>query len=185
MAQLPQAAPEARTGPAARALAVRKDAATSLLLEDHLRIKKLFKQFAQARMAGSTALKKQLAQQTCAELRIHTQIEEEIFYPAVRRASGDPDMVFEAVVEHASASALINQLEGMRADDPMFDARVSVLSEYVLHHIKQEEAEMFPAARKALGAELDAIGQQLAARKAELMQQAGIALEPHVHHRTH
>ncbi len=124
-------------------------------------------------------------QQVCAELRIHTRIEEEMFYPAVRRASGDPDMVYEAVVEHASASALIHQLENMPADDPMFDARVSVLSEYVLHHIKQEEAEMFPAARKALAGELDGLGQQMAARKTELMQEAGIALEPHVHPRTH
>lgn len=179
----------ARSQPAARSsgarlLGVRKDAATSLLIDDHNKVKKLFRQFTQARQTGATAHKKQIVQQACIELKIHTQIEEEIFYPAVRRASADPDMIYEAVVEHASAKALIGELEGLRPDDPMFDARFTVLSEYVLHHIKEEEAEMFPTARKTLGAALDALGEQMATRKAELMQQAGVAHTP-IHHRTH
>jgi len=94
-------------------------------------------------------------------------VEEEIFYPAVREAIGDGDLLDEAAVEHGSAKALIARLEGMEPGDDCYDATVTVLGEYVRHHVREEQREMFPEARKA-AIDLKALGAQIAARKAEL-----------------
>jgi hemerythrin superfamily protein len=94
----------------------------------------------------------------------HASAEEEIFYPAVRKAVKEGgDLVDEATVEHASAKDLIAQIQQMSAEDDLFDAKVKVLSEQIEHHVKEEEEEMFPKARKS-SLDLAALGEQIAAR---------------------
>ncbi len=101
---------------------------------------------------------------------MHTMLEEEIFYPAVREAIGDEDLLNEAAVEHETARMLIDQLENMGPDDPNYFATFTVLGEYVRHHIKEEQGEMFPAARKAR-VDLAALGERMRARRDELAAQ--------------
>ncbi len=139
--------------------------AITLLREDHKRVDALFKRFDKLERDGVE--KAGLVQTICAELRIHTQVEEEIFYPAVRAATGNDDLLDEADVEHESAKALIAQLESMQPGDDHYDAKVTVLGEYIRHHVKEEDAEMFPQARAAK-VDLKALGKAIAARKKEL-----------------
>jgi len=101
------------------------------------------------------------------ELGIHAQVEEEIFYPAVKAALKDKELVPEATVEHATLKGLIAQVEGKEPDGEMFDAKIKVMSEYVKHHVKEEQSEMFPKARKTR-LDMQALGEQIATRKAEL-----------------
>jgi hemerythrin superfamily protein len=140
--------------------------ALKLLHSDHEQVQGLFEQFEKARTADR---KERLAAQICAELKVHAQIEEEIFYPAARRALKSGDLLDEATVEHASAKALIEQIEALGSGEPMFDARVKVLSEYITHHVNEEEKELFPQLRKA-DIDLVALGETLSVRKAELME---------------
>ena len=98
---------------------------------------------------------------------MHAEIEEEIFYPAVREATHEDDLLDEAEVEYASAKDLIHQLESMQLSDDLYDAKVTVLGEYIDHHVKEEEGEMFPKAKKTK-LDMDALGIQMAKRKAEL-----------------
>ena len=111
----------------------------------------------------------ELARQICHELTVHAQIEEEIFYPALRGAIKETDLVAEAEVEHQSAKDLIAQIEAMDTADEKFDAKVTVLGEYVDHHVKEERNEMFPKARAARKLDLLAMRDQLMERKEELM----------------
>ena len=101
---------------------------------------------------------------------MHTALEEEIFYPAVREAIDDEDLMNEAAVEHETARMLVEQLENMGPDDPNYFATFTVLGEYVRHHIKEEQGEMFPAARKA-GLDLAALAERMQARRDELLSQ--------------
>jgi len=103
----------------------------------------------------------------CADLKIHSTLEEEMFYPAVREAIGDEDLMNEAAVEHETARMLIEQLENMGADDPNYFATFTVLGEYVRHHVREEQGEMFPAARKA-GLDMQALGEKMRARLQEI-----------------
>ena len=112
--------------------------------------------------------KKALAAKICLALRVHTQIEEELFYPPAREATGDTDLLDEAVVEHAGAKILIAEIEAMQPDQPLYDAKVKVLGEQVRHHVEEEETELFPEVRET-DIDLEALGAKLAARKAELM----------------
>lgn len=144
--------------------------AIALLMADHEHVKDLFEQYENL---GDRALvsKKKLATEICLELTKHATAEEEIFYPAVRAASGDnEDLIDEATVEHASAKSLIAQILAMEASDDLFDAKVKVLSEQIDHHVREEENEMFPKARKAK-LDLAALGEAIAERK----EQIGIA----------
>jgi hemerythrin superfamily protein len=141
--------------------------AIELLKQDHANVKKAFKEF-EKMDHQDTATVQELVTMVCGELKVHTAIEEEIFYPAVREAIEDEDIMNEAKVEHQSAKDLITQLEAMKADDPLYAATFTVLCEYVLHHVKEEESEMFPQAKKAK-LDLEALGQQMLARKEELM----------------
>jgi hypothetical protein len=118
---------------------------------------------------GDPARKQKIFQQIDMELKVHTHIEEEIFYPASREFVEDEETVNEAVVEHASAKSLMAQLEKMRPDDPYYDAKVKVLQEMIQHHVEEEETEYFPECRRS-DMDLKTIGQQLKARKAELMR---------------
>ena len=106
-------------------------------------------------------------------MTVHATIEEEIFYPAVREAIDDEDLMDEADVEHASAKELIAQLEAANPGDDQYDAKVTVLGEMIDHHVKEEEGEMFSKARKA---DIDSasLGEELAIRKAELKEELGI-----------
>lgn len=144
--------------------------AIDLLKEDHARVKQSFKEFEKLDQADTATLQ-EMVRAVCAELKVHAAIEEEIFYPAVRAAIDDEDLMNEAQVEHASAKDLIEQLEGMKADDPMLSATFTVLCEYVLHHAKEEESEMFPQARKA-DLDLEDLGAKLMARKEQLTAEA-------------
>ena len=111
---------------------------------------------------------RQLIATVCEDLKVHTTLAEEIFYPAVRAAIEDEDIMNEAAVEHETAKMLIEQLENMEPDDPNYFATFSVLGEYVMHHVKEEEGEMFPQAKKAKELDLEALGEQLKARKEQL-----------------
>lgn len=149
--------------------AKQKDAC-DLLDADHKAVKKMFKEFGElTESRGNTREKKRrLAERICLELTVHAQIEEEIFYPAIRKAVKDELMMNEAEVEHMSAKDLIAQIEDMDAGDPMLDAKVTVLGEYIDHHVKEERNEMFPKAR-ATKVDLVKLRQQLEARKEALM----------------
>jgi len=156
-----------KTTPAATPKA--KDA-TALLRADHKQVNDLFEEYESAR---TNTRKKALVAEICKELSIHAQIEEEIFYPAVKKALKDKELIPEATVEHATLKDLIAQVEGVEPDGEMFDAKVKVMAEYVKHHVKEEQNEIFPKA-KASKLDLIALGQQLAQRKAELMGQGGM-----------
>jgi hemerythrin superfamily protein len=141
--------------------------ALALLKEDHRAVEKLFKEFEGAKGDGR---KQKLAQRICLELTIHTMIEEEIFYPACDGKVND-DLLKEAYVEHDAAKVLVAEIEaGEGRDDDFFDAKVQVLSEEIEHHVQEEEKELFPKVRKA-DIDLDALGEQLAARKRELQKE--------------
>lgn len=140
--------------------------AVGLLTKDHKDVKTMFEQF-EGLTDRSKASKKKLADQICNALTVHTQLEEKIFYPAVRKAINDEAMMDEAVVEHASAKDLIAQIEGMQADDDLYDAKVKVLSEQIEHHVREEEDEMFPKVRKT-SLDLNALAEEMMALKQQI-----------------
>ncbi|MEJ7688349.1 MAG: hemerythrin domain-containing protein [Variovorax sp.] len=148
--------------------------ACSLLDADHRNVKKMFKEYEtlmESKARNTTQKKRELADQICMELTVHAQIEEEIFYPGLRGASKSAaDLLNEAEVEHASAKDLIAQIKDGDENDEKFDAKVTVLGEYIDHHVKEERNDIFPKARAS---KLDLVGmrEQLAARKEELMSE--------------
>ena len=115
---------------------------------------------------------RELVSRVCDDLRMHTTLEEEIFYPALREAIDDDDIMNEAAVEHETAKMLIEQLENMEPDDPNYFATFTVLGEYVTHHVKEEEGEMFPQAKKAQDLDLEELGGRMRERKDELVGEA-------------
>jgi iron-sulfur cluster repair protein YtfE (RIC family) len=144
--------------------------ALQLLMTEHREVKAMFQQYQKLADAGGKGDERMLlASQVCVALALHTQVEEEILYPAAREAlTSDEDIVDEAYVEHAGAKTLIAQLKTMTSDQPLFDAKVKVLGEYIDHHVKKEESEFFPKLRRsALG--LEALGERIAQRKRQLM----------------
>jgi hemerythrin superfamily protein len=143
--------------------------AIALLRADHKVVSELFEAYENARAASK---KTKLVAQICTELSVHAQIEEEIFYPAVKQALKDKELIPEATVEHATLKSLIAQVEGIEPDGEMFDAKIKVMSEYVKHHVKEEQTEMFPKA-KASKLDMNELGIQLAARKTELLAARG------------
>jgi len=146
--------------------------ACDVLDADHRAVKKLFKEYDE--LAGSQAQRAkaqrlELAQEICRQLTAHATIEEEIFYPALRKAIKETDLLAEAEVEHATAKDLIAQIEGMAEPDETFDAKVKVLGEYIDHHVKEERNEIFPKARAARQLDLVSMRDQLMMRKEELL----------------
>src|SRR5262245_43434058 len=137
--------------------------AIRLLKEDHREVERLFKEF---EASDSKTEKRSLAARICGALRTHTRIEEQIFYPSFVEATGEQAMYDEALVEHESAKKLIAEIEASAPSEPRFDAKVSVLSEMIKHHVKEEErfGGMFSKARRAK-MDLKALGAELAARK--------------------
>ena len=144
--------------------------AGELLKEQHDKVKKAFKEFEKLDRED-TQTQQQLVQSVCEDLKLHTTLEEELFYPAAREAIDDEDLLNEAQVEHETAKMLIEQLENMGPDDPNFHATFTVLGEYVLHHVKEEEGEMFPEVKKS-DLDLEALGSRMRARMEELMGEA-------------
>lgn len=142
--------------------------AIKLLKDDHKEVRGWFKQY--EGLEGD-AEKQALADKICLALTVHTTIEEEIYYPATREAIDDDDLLDEAEVEHAGAKQLISELQAMKVGDRLFDAKITVLGEYIAHHVEEEESEMFPESRDS-DLDLKALGEQMAERKAELMAQA-------------
>jgi len=143
--------------------------AIKLLKDDHRQVEDWFEAFEKT---SNGPKKQKLADQICLALRVHTQIEEEIFYPACREAGLEDDMMDEADVEHDGAKKLIEEIEAGKPGDDHWDAKVKVLSEMIKHHVKEEEQRdgMFARAKKA-DIDLAALGEELQARKSELMKQ--------------
>jgi len=144
--------------------------ATAMLRSDHKKVSGLFDEFEKTRSAKR---KKAIVAEICMELTIHTTVEEEIFYPAVKAALKDHELIPEANVEHASVKDLIAQVKGMEPDGEMYDARVKVMGEFVKHHVKEEQNEMFPKAKKTK-LDMVALGAQMAERKAALLASGGM-----------
>ena len=152
---------------------MREADAVDLLTDDHLAVDALFKQYEKlAKKEAPADQRRTLAQSICDMLKAHTTIEEEIFYPAARRAGIDADLLDEADIEHASAKDLIAQIEGGDADDDHYDAKVKVLGEYITHHVVEEHSEMFTKCRRS-GMDLVGLRGEMEARKMSLVPEAG------------
>lgn len=150
---------------ARRAPARREQDATAFLKTEHRRLEAMCKEF--NAMKGAGKRKQALAERICDELSVHMQMEEEIFFPAVRRAIEDDPLMDEAEVEHETFKTLIAEIRGMQPGDDHYDAKVKVLAEYMEHHHEEEEDDMFPAARDT-ALDLKALGAALKQRKSEL-----------------
>ncbi len=149
--------------------------AIKMLMEDHKKVDEMFKDFEKLDREDTEACE-QLVTTACIELKVHSMLEKELFYPAVRDQVDKPedeDLLNEAEVEHQTVDQLIETLEGMDASDPMYAAHFTVLSEYVKHHVKEEEKEMFPRVKKLKSLDLEALGEEMAQRKQELMAEFG------------
>lgn len=145
-------------------LASKQNNAIALLEADHKVVNALFKKYEKL---SQNKEKKEIVTKICHELNIHAQVEEEIFYPQFKKALHDSELIPEATVEHATLKDLIAQVEGKEPDGEMFDAKIKVMSEYVKHHVKEEEEEIFPKAKKS-SLNLEKIGSEISNRKAEL-----------------
>jgi len=152
--------------------------ALHLLSEDHKKVREMFDEFEKMQKKGDVddEEKQLLVETACAELSIHAQVEEEIFYPAARDAIDDMDLLDEAEVEHATAKQLITELAAMQPDDDLYDAKFTVLGEYVKHHVEEEEKELFPKVKKAK-LDLVELGEEIRERKLELREELGIPSE--------
>jgi hemerythrin superfamily protein len=149
--------------------------AVALLTEDHKTVDKIFKEFEKLRKNdGNDARKAELVRSACAALAVHAQIEEDLFYPAMYEAIDAEDELGEAEVEHATIKSLVSQLEDMEPGDELYDATFMVLAEYVRHHVKEEEGEIFPKAKKS-DLDLGTLGEQLLDRKRTLEAESASA----------
>lgn len=149
--------------------------AIALLIADHRQVDELFQRF---ESEEDSRAKVQLAEEICNQLTIHATAEEELFYPqtvAAFEAAGieETDLVWEATVEHGTLEGLIDALRGTSAGDEMFEAHMKVLKEYVKHHVKEEEGEMFPRVRES-GLDLQQLGEAIAMRKEALKEELGL-----------
>jgi len=142
--------------------------AVDFLKSQHREVEELFKQFDKLPEEGADEEKEPIVRTACEKLTVHATIEEEIFYPAAREVDDVAALLNEAEVEHGTAKDLIATLDSMDASDEMFSATFTVLSEYIKHHVKEEEGELFPKIKKS-DLDLGALGQELAARADELM----------------
>ena len=166
----------ARRAPTAPSAAAAPDA-TRLLADDHRQVHALFEDYRKLAEGGAGGDdRRPLAEEICTLLTVHAALEEEIFYPAARAAGVEASVLDEAEVEHASAKDLIAQIRDMEPDAPLYDAKVSVLGEYIDHHVGEEENELFPKCR-ASAMDLNDLGVRIAARKEELMGEMTEGLE--------
>ena len=150
--------------------------AIELLKQDHRTVEDLFKQYEKLKDEDEDAAA-EIIETTCTELQIHDKLEMEIFYPAVREQAEEEeieDLLEEAEVEHEGVRELIEKIEALDWEDDKLRAHFTVLSEYVKHHVKEEEEEMFPKLEQLKGLDLDALGAEMMERKAELMAEMGV-----------
>jgi len=154
-----------------------KPLALEMLMADHRKVEDLFEQYEVAKDAGDES-RKDIAAAICNEITVHAAVEEEMFYPWLRDTldEDDMDMVEEAQVEHDGAKELVAQIEEAAAVDAEFDAKVTVLGEYIRHHVREEENEIFPSVAGEREA-LDELGREMQARKGELEDELGIGDE--------
>jgi len=165
---------KAATRPAPRN--TRRENAITLLTADHKKVDELLGQYEKVK-EGDSARKQELVSLACAELTIHAQLEEELFYSALRDAIDEDDLLDEAEVEHGSIKDLVATLQASGPGDRLYDANVKVLSEYVKHHVKEEQDEIFPKARKARDLDLVAMGEEMKRRKVQLREELGLGPE--------
>lgn len=146
--------------------------AIALLTQDHRAVQRLFKAFEKVDRGDEDACI-EIIETACSELKVHAILEEEIFYPAVRSKLGDQgeDLLNEANIEHEMADLLIDRLGELDPSDPEYAAAFKVLSEYVQHHIKEEEKQLFPKVRKLKELDLEELGAEMQARKDELLSE--------------
>lgn len=147
--------------------------AIDLLKTDHDDVEKLFDEYEDRKEDADAQTKEEIVESICKALEVHAQLEEELFYPAFHNVEGMEDLLDEATIEHQSVKSLVAQLEASTPDDMLYDARVKVLSEYVKHHVREEEGEIFPKARGS-DVDLNALGAKMRERKEELQQGAAI-----------
>jgi len=156
-----------------RSHAAAPGSAIALLKKDHREVEGYFEEYEGLK---NDKAKGELAKKICMALKVHTRIEEEIFYPAARQATGDEDLLDEALVEHAGAKHLIGEIESMKPGDDLYDAKITVLGERIKHHVKEEEEGLFPECESSK-MDVVAVGKQMATRKRELMAQSGMMRE--------
>ena len=147
-----------------------------MLKADHKKVKKAFKDFEKLEPKEEPEQAQALVEQTLADIEVHAELEEQVFYPAARQAIKDEELLEEAEVEHMTAKVLIEQLKGMSAEDEKFGATFKVLGEYINHHVKEEEGEMFEQIT-GRGVDWDQVLEQMQMRRMELMQEKGMPVE--------
>lgn len=147
-----------------------------MLKADHKKVKKAFKDFEKLDPQEDPERAQALVEQTLADVEVHAELEEQVFYPAARQAIKDQELLEEAEVEHMTAKVLIEQLKGMSAEDEKFAATFKVLGEYINHHVKEEEGEMFEQIT-GRGVDWDQVLEQMQMRRMELMQEKGMPME--------
>jgi len=148
--------------------------ALEMLKDDHREVETLFKEYERLADGDDPAAKEAVAAEICEKLTVHAQVEEEVFYPAARQALDQPELIDEAEEEHADAKQLISELEEMSPEDDAYDATVKSLSDAIAHHVEEEESEMFPKLKEA-GMETETVGEQMAERKREILDELGVA----------
>lgn len=148
-----------------------------MLKEDHQRVKKAFREAEKLHEQEAHDELQALVEQTCSEIEVHARLEEELFYPAAREAVQDEDLIEEAEVEHGSAKTLIAQLKDLSAEDPKYFATFRVLGEYLKHHIKEEENELFEQVGGRSKVQWEELQQQMLTMRETLMAEMGLAEE--------
>jgi hemerythrin-like domain-containing protein len=147
------------------------------LKEDHKRAKQAFRQAEKLDAEEDGEELREIVEQTCAELEVHARLEEEAFYPVAREVLKEADLIDEAEVEHRSAKALIAQLREMGPENEKYAATFKVLGEYINHHVKEEETEIFPGLQGRSGADWEAVQEQMTTLREQLMSEMGLAQE--------
>ena len=153
-----------------------KSQIVAMLKADHKKVKKAFKDFEKLDPHEDPEACRSLVEQTLAEIEVHAELEEQLFYPAARGAVKEEELIDEAEVEHMTAKVLIEQLKGMQPEDEKFAATFKVLGEYINHHVKEEEGEMFEQ-MTGRGVQWDQVLEQMQMRRMELMQEKGMPME--------
>lgn len=153
-----------------------KNQIIEMLKADHKKAKKAFKDFEKLDPQEDPESCQALVEQTCAEIEVHAELEEQVFYPAARSAIKEEDLMDEAEVEHMTAKVLIQQLKEMNADDEKFAATFKVLGEYIDHHVKEEEGEMFKQLTRP-GVDWDGVLEQMHQQRMRLLEEKGLPAE--------
>jgi hemerythrin-like domain-containing protein len=148
-----------------------------MLKEDHQRVKKAFKAAQKLDPEEDSEELQALVEETCMDIEIHARLEEELFYPAAREALKEQDLIEEAEVEHGSAKALIAQLRELSPDDPKYAATFKVLGEYIKHHVKEEETELFEQLSGRTKVQWEELQQQMLTMRETLMAEMGFGEE--------